>query len=497
MQIIGPEKISLFKAIFRGREDVFAIRWEKGSKKGYMPAYFYDPYRYKLHKSHGGTFQTFPDKSYLPYTAAQIEKHLRGMQQTGIYPLLTDNTSWIIAADFDGTGWKKSSRAFVIKCSENNIPSYLERSRSGNGAHVWIFFEKPYSARKSRKIFISLLQQSGVFSVFDKNPSFDRLFPNQDSLSGKGLGNLIALPLFKPTWDQGNSCFIDTDTFEPFADQWQFLANIKRVPTELLDDLYQTLSERVTDPAEIYSGMPLVDGKVQIKLNNKVQISRRSIPATLTTFLKNELSFVNSEYLARKKTGKNTWGTKYYFSCIEETEDDIFLPRGSIGKILRYCRENRIETVFVDERKKQANISYECTVQLRDYQLEAVTAAGKKDFGVIVSPPGTGKTVAALKIIADKCQPALIVVHRKQLADQWIERIQTFLNIPKNEIGWLGQGRPRSGKKITVAMIQSMKKTLEKSDSATLNAFGTMIIDECHHVPAETFSNTISKIPAY
>ena len=213
--IITKEQILLFKSIFKGREDVFAIRWEKGNKSGYMPAYFFDPYLFRAHKISGGTFHNYTDKRYLPLTETEIEKHLNGEQLIGIYPLLQDNTSWFITADFDKDNWFDESKLFITACIEKGIPAYLERSRSGKGGHVWIFFEEPYPAIRSRKIFISLLEQSGVFSVFDKSSSFDRLFPNQDFHSGKGFGNLIALPLFKKTFDQGNSCFIDKENSVP------------------------------------------------------------------------------------------------------------------------------------------------------------------------------------------------------------------------------------------------------------------------------------------
>src|SRR5205823_4175555 len=149
-------------------EDVFAIRWDKGGKSGYMPAYFFDPYQYRAHKMKGGTFQNYNDKSYLKLTDEEIAKHLNGEQLIGIYPLLQDNTSNFIAADFDGDKWIDDCQKFLKACSEKGIPAYLERSRSGKGGHVWIFFEQPYPAIRSRRIFISLLEQSGAFSVFDK-----------------------------------------------------------------------------------------------------------------------------------------------------------------------------------------------------------------------------------------------------------------------------------------------------------------------------------------
>ena len=232
-------KIQLFKSLFKGREDVFAVRWEIKEKSGYMPAYYYDPYLYRTHKMKGGSFKNYNDKSYLKLTDDEIAKHLNGEQHIGIYSLLTDNTSWFLAADFDKENWIDQSKDFINTCSEKGIPAYLERSRSGNGGHVWIFFEHAYPAFKSRRIFISLLEQSGIISIFDKASSFDRLFPNQDFLSGKGLGNLIALPLFKHSWEQGNNCFVDIETMLPVSDQWEFLKNVNRTATSELDKLYQ------------------------------------------------------------------------------------------------------------------------------------------------------------------------------------------------------------------------------------------------------------------
>jgi hypothetical protein len=241
MHFPDQSNVDVFKSLFKGREDVFAVRWEKGNKSGYMPAYFYDPYRLRVHKMNGGTFQNFSEKSYLQLTDEQIQKHLNGFHQIGVYPLLQDNTSWFLAADFDKANWQDEAIAFLNACKEKQIPAYLERSRSGNGGHVWVFFDKPYPAIRSRKIFISILEDSGAFSMFDKSSSFDRLFPNQDFLSGKGFGNLIALPLFKPNIEKGNSCFVKPETFEAFTDQWNFLQHIKRVPTNYLDKVYDGL----------------------------------------------------------------------------------------------------------------------------------------------------------------------------------------------------------------------------------------------------------------
>ena len=487
MSVPSISHIQLFKSLFKGRENVFAVRWEKGNKSGYMPAFFYDPYRLRVHKMNGGTFQGFTEKSYLKLTDEQIQKHLDGFQQIGIYPLLQDNTTWFLAADFDKANWQEEAVTFLKACKENEIPAYLERSRSGNGGHVWIFFDKPYPAIRSRKIFISILEQSGAFSMFDKSSSFDRLFPNQDFLSGKGLGNLIALPFFKPNFEKGNSCFIHPESFEPITDQWGFLKNIQRVTTKHLDELYNELKSGVG-----FDSPKATSGKLNISLNNTIRISRSGMTPPLINFLKEELNFANSEFFIKKKSGRNTFETARYFKLVEETESEVFIPRGSIGKLLRFCKESQIEFEFVDERKLKPSIPFAFKAALRTHQLDVIEMVSKKDFGVLVAPPGSGKTVIGLKIIADKRQPALIIVHRKQLLEQWTERIEAFLGIPKRDIGVIGQGKSKTGK-ITVATIQSLPKQID----SVKNQFGTIIVDECHHVPAETFRNTIEKLQAY
>lgn len=485
--------ISLYRSLFKGRDDVFAIHWQKGNKAGYMPAYQFDPYMYRRHKMKGGSFKNYEDKTYLPFTDQQLIKHFSGEQLIGVYPLLKDNTSWFIAADFDKDSWNEDCNKFINACRKKEIPAYLERSRSGNG-HVWIFFDQPYPAIKSRKILISLLEQANIFSVFDKSSSFDRLFPNQDFLSGKGLGNLIALPLHKPAWKQGNSCFID-ERSNPYADQWAFLSSIQRVPISHLDKLYQSLLTN-----NIISPLPSKyrSNKLQIVLSNSVKLNRSGMTSLLINFLKEELNFTNSEYFIKKKTGRNTWGTERYFNFIEETENEVFVPRGFVGRLLRYCKQEKIDFDFVDRRYKHTAVNFSTNLCLRSHQNIAIEAASRKEFGVITAPPGSGKTVIGLKIIAEKQQPALIIVHRKQLLEQWIERIQAFLGIPKNEIGRIGQGKVKQGKFITVAMIQSLGKQLEKHDAEDIHQrFGTIIIDECHHIPAKTFRNTISKLNPY
>jgi superfamily II DNA or RNA helicase len=481
-------QIKLFQSLFKGREDVFAIRWEKSGKSGYMPVYNYDMYHYRVHKMNGGTFQNYPHKTYLPLTDNEFQKHLNGVQQIGVYPLLQDNTSWFLVADFDKQNWKVEAVNFLNACKEENIPAYLERSRSGNGGHVWIFFEKPYASIRSRKVFISILEESGIFSMFDKSSSFDRLFPNQDFLSGKGLGNLIALPFFKPSLEQVNSCFINPLTFEPYSDQWCFLKEIERVSITILDNLFQRISTTQNLPIPKNN-----NGKLTILLQQNIRFQRDGLTSPLIHFLKEEINFANSEFFIKKKSGKNTFGTERYFKLVEETENEIIIPRGFIGKLLRFCKEQKIDFEFQDYRKLKEIINFSFHATLRTHQNKAVESVSKKDFGVIVAPPGSGKTIIGLKIISEKKQPALIVVHRIQLLEQWQERVQAFLGISKHEIGIIGKGKAKIGKQITIATIQSLPKQMEQFQ----NQFGTILVDECHHIPAETFRSTIEKLNTF
>lgn len=490
----GKEELARYKELFRGRGDVFARHWQKGKKQGYMPAYQFDPYMYQLHKRNGGSFKTYKDKNFLPLSDDQLLKHFQGDTLIGIYPLLHDNTSWFMVADFDKENWIKESKTFLEFCRKNGVPAYLERSRSGNGGHVWIFFDQPFPAVKSRKIFTNFLEQLGCISVFDKSSSFDRLFPNQDFLSGKGLGNLIALPLHGSALENGNSCFVDDD-LNPFQDQWGFLQNVKKASISGLDEIFSNLN---MDSKSIHVEEPLKDGKLPVVLDNRIHLDTRLMPPPLISFLKNELIFPNPEFFIKKKSGRNTWGTERYFNFIEETGNEIIIPRGFIGRILRFCKKEKIDIKFIDKRKRPKEVKFTPKMELRPYQNKVLEITVIKDYGVITAPPGSGKTIIGLQIISEKELPALIVVHRKQLMEQWIERIEGFLGIPRREIGRIGQGKTKIGKAVTVAMIQSLGKQIERSKDPDFNSsFGTLLVDECHHIPAETYHKTISALAPY
>ena len=484
-----PEHIALFKSLFYGRQDVYAVRWEKDGKSGYMPAYKVDWSDYNKHKASGGTFKNYTKKEFLSYSDEAILNHLSGKETVGIYPLLEDNTTHFIAADFDEENWKESILKLYFTCSKFEIPAYIERSRSGNGGHLWVFFQENFPAEQTRKLIFELLREASIISHFEKEPSFDRLFPNQDFHSGKGLGNLIALPLNGKAIQKGNSAFINPETFELFSNQFETIADFQKLSMNKFLNLYESFFNQKPQESIKSNLIPENQNEIEIQISNQVYLKRFQLNKKLIAFLRDNLNFLNSDYLVKKNMGKSTFNIEKYFRLIEETPEGVLIPRGFVANLINFCKQENISFKVIDNRKKIDPVDFDSEIELLPQQELAIEKIAEKDFGVIVSPPGSGKTIIGLEIIAQKRQPALIIVHRKQLFDQWIERIQSFLKIAKKEIGQIGNQKFKIGKEITVAMIQSLTRTEEITKIA--NSFGTIIVDECHHIPAKSFREAI------
>jgi len=226
------DKIRLFMSLFNGRSDVYARRWENSKKgtSGYSP-FCLNEWKPELCAKPNAACSKCKNKAFAVLDEKAIDDHLRGKTVVGIYPMLIDETCHFLAIDFDEGEWQKDISALRDACSEFDIPVSVERSRSGNGAHAWFFFENALSAILARKLGSALLTHSMIKRHEITFKSYDRFFPNQDTLPRGGLGNLIALPLQKDARNYKNSVFVD-ENFKPYDDQWQFLATIKKISKE-------------------------------------------------------------------------------------------------------------------------------------------------------------------------------------------------------------------------------------------------------------------------
>lgn len=492
MIYINEQQLELFMSLFRGRTDVYARRWEKEGRSGYSPSYDFNWDEFMAHKRRGGSMKDFENKKLIPLTKEVVNKHLIGQHVVGIYPILVDNTSYFIAADFDGENWLKDSKLFLQVCEEVGLSAYLERSRSGNGGHVWIFFSENYPCYKSRQIALELIRKAFHVSEFEKEVSFDRLFPNQDILTGAGFGNLIALPLQGVSVTTDNTMFIDLETGKPFSDQWQLLATVKRHDISELDLIHQSL---FADTGKAMANMP-TGGGLGILVSNQIDLKRSELSHGLIHFLKEELNFLNTEYLTKRRLGKSIYKVQKYFKLIDETADFISLPRGFLQILIKFLKENKIAHTTRFDIPNFEQTSYQSEIKLTPAQVPIVQTAMECDQGVIVAPSGSGKTIIGLELVARRQLPTLILVHRKQLLDQWIERTQAFLGIAKAHIGQYSGTKKKLGKQITIGLLQSLAR---KGDLSELkDKFGTIIIDECHHIPAATFREVIAQLnPKY
>ncbi|NBX50537.1 restriction endonuclease subunit R, partial [bacterium] len=344
MTSVTEDQLNLYLSLFRGRTDVFAKRWEKGEKSGYAPAYQFDWSEFNAHRSRGGTMATFDHKTVLSLTPDVVKKHLIGRDVIGIYPLLENNTSYFIAADFDGADAFAEAVRLIEVCTEVGLPAYLERSHSGNGAHVWLFFEEAYSAVRSRMIVLECIRHALNLSEFDKEVAFDRLFPNQDTQSGKGLGNLIALPLQGASVVLGNAVFCDAKTLQPFTDQWQFLEGIRRIPSKTLDEVFARLSRN----NDSVVGAP--NDKLTLQIESGIRIRKALLDKATVNFLREELNFPNLDYWLKKRLGKSVYQTEKFFRLIDEQGEDVILPRGFLMKLTDHLRSRGIAFFVRDDR---------------------------------------------------------------------------------------------------------------------------------------------------
>lgn len=484
------EKIHLFKSLFRGRDDVYARRWESTTgKSGYTPVCAYE-WKQPICQKPKIKCSACSHRTLLPLTDQVLADHFDGKQVIGIYPMLMDETSSFLAVDFDKENWQEDVTAFIQVCKDFEIPYNIERSRSGNGAHVWFFFKTNVKASLARKMGSVLISKAMERRYEIGMNSYDRMFPNQDTLPKAGFGNLIALPFQKQVAKKGNTLFVD-DHFIPFPDQWVYLSHIRKLTEKDLTNIVTQFDGFEIREHRIHEQIPQ---KLTIELKNGLYIKKEKLPSSLLTRLVEIACIQNPQFYKAEKKRQSTRGLQRLIQCGEENTEYLILPRGCQHEVEALLKDFKIEIEYNDSRYEGEEIDVAFNGQLTPLQYEAVSQLSSHLNGTLSATTGFGKTVTAAALIAERQVNTLIIVNRTQLQLQWIEQLSHFLSIPVKEIGQVGGGKQKRTGKIDVVTIQSLISKQKLNSFVT--QYGQIIVDECHHISAFTFERVLKQVRA-
>ncbi len=509
------DKVDLFRHLFAGRPDVFPVRWEnrKADRSGYSPACANEWVKGICGKPKVKCGEC-PHQKFIPPNDGVIERHLRGDDGrggdfvAGVYPLLPGDTCWFLAADFDKASWAEDASALLETCRVKGVPAALERSRSGNGGHVWIFFAEPVSARLARQLGSALITETMERWPEIGFASYDRLFPNQDTMPLGGFGNLIALPLQNTARKVGNSVFVDAD-MRPYDDQWAYLSSLPRmtmgavtafaeaaehsgrvlsvrmpVEDEQADEPWKMPPSRRSTPRRLEVPIPQT---IKVTVADQIYIDRSDLPSAMIAQLMRLAAFQNPEFYRAHAMRLPTFGKPRIVSCAELHPRHVALPRGCFDEVTGFLSDHGA-TVEVDDLREDGAPLPETVRfrgELRQQQLGAFDALAEHDTGVLAATTAFGKTVVASALIAHRARNTLVLVHRRELLSQWVERLGSFLQIDPKLIGIIGAGKRKPTGVIDVALIQSLVRKGEVDDIVA--DYGHLVVDECHHLSAASF----------
>ncbi|MQY20540.1 TOTE conflict system archaeo-eukaryotic primase domain-containing protein [Nocardia macrotermitis] len=491
MRSTPADKVRFYLDLFRCRSDVFAVRWEnrRDGRSGWMPA-VRGRWRKGMSRS---------DAPYLPLTEEVVADHLRGDHHVGLYPLTDEDSCWWVAADFDKSAAMLDALAYLKAARAKDIPAALEVSQSGRGAHVWIFFAQATPAATARRIATGLLAEAIQLRGSMSLSSYDRLFPSQDTHTGRGVGNLIAAPLNGARRRHGTTLFLDPATLEPFDDQWAYLSSIPGLSPKQADALAATLGEpRVghdirrlqlpTSSKIVPRPAPIIRAGFEARL----QLSTADLGPAMISAVKHAASISNPEFHARQRARRSTWDTPRFLRSYDETlEGDLILPRGLLP-LLTTLVESADSTLSIDDNRVDGNEQdFSFSSDLRPEQQSSLRAIEAEDTCLLVAPPGTGKTVIACAAIASRAKSTLILVDRKALADQWRARILEYLGV---KCGQIGGGRSKTTGVIDVALLPTLARRTNVGELT--GSYGFVVVDECHHIAASAFTDVLNQIPA-
>lgn len=524
----SADKIKLFMALFKGRDDVYAKRWDSKNKgtSGYSPVCL-NEWKSGVCGKPKVACSACVNKTYAPLDEAIVDNHLRGILVAGIYPMLRDETCWFLAIDFDDGDWQKDISTLQDVCITFGISVVVERSRSGNGGHAWFFFESPVLATLARKLGTSLLTHATNERHEITFKSYDRFFPNQDTMPKGGLGNLIALPLQKEARLAGNSIFVDRN-FEPYPDQWVFLGTIQKLSEDDVLALTAQFSpgselgvvkqdeEEVQKPWEASRVVELQRSdfprEVEIVKANMLYIPKNGISQRALNSLKRLAVFKNPEFFKHQAMRISTYGKDRIICCADDSADYLCLPRGCEQDMKALLAEQGVSFACMDKTNCGRTIAVEFNGSLRDEQPLALEKMVEHDIGVLSGTTAFGKTVLALRLIAERKVNTLIIVDKVTLISQWKKRLQEFLSIhealPETEanqkkrgrkksrdvVGQLGNGKNTLSGIIDIALMQSLNKSGDVNEC--VKNYGMIIVDECHHAASFSFEKVLKAASA-